>query len=157
MIRLIAAVDSSRGIADDNGIPWQGKIPGDVRYYHQKIKNATTLIGYGMYKELSSPLVNKVNHVASRRGEKLRKGFVLVEDATKFLKAAQEDVWVLGGAALFDSTLKLADELYLTQLNEDFDCTKFFPNFKLAFKLQHESPVVKESGISYTFQTWVKR
>jgi dihydrofolate reductase len=30
MIRLIAAVDSQRGVANEHGIPWQGKVPMDT-------------------------------------------------------------------------------------------------------------------------------
>jgi dihydrofolate reductase len=34
MIRLIAAIDSQRGIATDSGIPW--KLPGDSAYFREK-------------------------------------------------------------------------------------------------------------------------
>ncbi|HUP26396.1 MAG TPA: dihydrofolate reductase [Candidatus Limnocylindrales bacterium] len=154
MIRFIAALDSKRGIANEQGIPWQGKIPADVKYYHQKIKGAATIMGYGMYTELSKPLVNPTNFVASQRGVKLRDGFLLVEDATEFLQKTQEDVWVLGGAALFASTLDLADELYLTQLHADFDCTKFFPIFQPGFTLVQKGADLTQNGITFHFEVW---
>ena len=154
MIRFIAAIDSKRGVADDHGIPWQGKLPTDVRYYHEKIRGSLTLMGYGMYKELSRPLVNKTNHVASKQNTKLKEGFVLVEDAEAFLKNANSDVWVLGGAALFTSTLHLADELYITQINADFSCTKFFPQYKSEFHKIEDGEPQTENGINFRFQIW---
>lgn len=154
---MIAAIDSKRGVADEHGIPWQGKIPTDVKYYHQKIKGAKTLMGYGMYLELSQPLVNATNYVASRLGTELRAGFILVEDAADFLQNATSDIWVLGGAALFASTIGLADELYLTQLKSDFGCTKFFPKFEMDFSLVEQAEPISENGISFNFQIWKRR
>ena len=154
MIRFIAAIDNKRGVADDHGIPWQGRLPTDVKYYHEKIRGTVTLMGYGMYTELSQPLVNHVNYVASKRGTKLREGFILVEDAEDFLKSAKSDVWVLGGAALFTSTLHLADELYLTQIDADFSCTKFFPKFADKFKLSSQTESLSENGLNFRFQVW---
>ena len=157
MIRCVAAIDKKRGLADEHGIPWQGKLPSDVSYYHQKIKGAATLMGYGMYLELSKPLVNQFNYVASKRGTKLRDGFMLVADAVNFLLNAEEDVWILGGADLFASTMHLADELYITRLQADFNCTKFFPEFEQQFTLAHKSAKQEENGITFYFQVWNKK
>jgi dihydrofolate reductase len=154
MIRFIAAIDSKRGVADEHGIPWLGKIPSDVHYYHKQVEGFTTLIGYGMYLELKKPLVNPINYVASKRDTKLRDGFILAEDAVEFLQKHTEDVWVLGGAALYASTIHLADELYLTRLDADFKCTKFFPEFEQEFSLTTQSDPITENGITYTFQVW---
>jgi dihydrofolate reductase len=156
MIRFIAAIDNKRGLADDHGIPWQGKLPTDVRYYHEKISGAVALMGYGMYKELSRPLVNKTNHVASRRNTKLKEGFILIQDAEVFLKSVKTDVWVLGGAALFTSTLHLADELYITQIYADFNCTKFFPAYESGYHLVKNSNPMVENALSFQFQIWAR-
>lgn len=158
MIRFIAAIDAKQGIATDHGIPWQGKIPGDISHYRKQIATGGALLmGYGMYKELSQPYPGANNYVANDSAVELRPGFTLVQDARKFLQEATGDVWNLGGAMLFSSTLDLADELHITQLDQDFDCTKFFPKFKDAFVLQSESEPVTENGITYTFQVWVRK
>lgn len=157
MIRFIAAIDSRRGIANDHGIPWQGKVPGDVKYYRDKISNGTLLMGYGLYVELAKPYPGGTNYVADLDDRRLRDGFKLVKDARKFLTETKGDVWNLGGAGLFASTIDMADELYITQLNKDFSCTKFFPEFKDKFTLKSESQPITENGITYTFQVWVRR
>ncbi len=157
MIRMIAAIDKDGGVADDHGIPWQGKIPGDVEYYHKKISTGALLMGYGVYKELSKPYPGGVNYVANLEPVELRDGFELVLDARQFLQEQSGDVWNLGGAALFTSTIDLADELYLTQLQRSFNCTKFFPKFKDKFELKSESQPITENGITYTFQVWTRK
>jgi len=157
MIRFIAAIDSKQGIADDNGIPWQGKIPGDVAQFRSKTIHGAVMMGAGWYKEQIKPLPERRNLVATNSPKPLRPGFEKVTDATKFLQDTTDDVWVGGGAGLFASTLGLADELYLTQLDQDFHCTKFFPEFKDEFVLESESEPVTENGIKYTFQKWKRK
>lgn len=144
-------------MADEHGIPWQGKIPTDVRYYHEKIRGAITIMGYGMYQELSQPLVNSTNFVATKKETKLRDGFIPVADVQDFLRKTPNNVWVLGGALLFSSTLHLADELYLTQLDRDFNCTKFFPQYENNFVLVQRTEPISENGIAYTFGVWQRK
>ena len=157
MIRFIAAVDNKLGMANGRGIPWQGKIPGDVKYFRRHTENNSVLMGYGTYMEFEKPLPSRRNVVASSKDEQLRPGFELTQDARAFLDNASEDVWVIGGPGLFAATLDLADELYITQLDQDFQCTKFFPEFRDKFELKSESQPVTENGITYTFQFWARK
>ncbi|MGZ6004711.1 MAG: dihydrofolate reductase [Candidatus Saccharimonadales bacterium] len=159
MIRAIAAIDNQRGIADDNGIPWQGKIPSDIKYYRDKIRaGGDVLMGFGLYKELSKPYQGGTNFVAvPDESTPVREGFVATTDPVGFLKAAKNDVWDTGGAAIFASTIDLCDELYLTQLQADFKCTKFFPEFQDKFVKISESKPLTENGITFTFQTWRRK
>jgi dihydrofolate reductase len=158
MIRFIAAIDSKRGIANDHGIPWQGKVPSDPKYLREHTSVSDVIMGFGMYKEVDELWSEGVNYVAAEGvDEQPREGFEFVTDARTVVENAKGDLWVLGGAMLFASTLDLADELYITQLDQDFHCTKFFPEFKDAFKLQSESEPITENGITLTFQVWVRK
>lgn len=154
MIRFIAAVDSKLGIAGEHGIPWQGKVPTDVAYFREKTSHSDILMGYGVYIELKRPLSKRRNFVATSKVESLREGFEKVTDARTFLQSVTEDMWNIGGALLFASTVDLADELYITQLDADFHCTKFFPEFHDQFILHSESPPHFENGITFRFQVW---
>lgn len=157
MIRCMAAVDSKLGIADEHGVPWQGKLPTDIRYLHDMIRGHDTIMGYGFYKELKKPFVNPTNYVATRSGKKLRDGFIAVADAHKFLETFPRDIWNLGGAILFASTIDLADELYLTRVEGDFHCTKFFPAFEDQFVLQSSTEPQSENGITFHFEIWRRK
>jgi dihydrofolate reductase len=158
MIRFIAAIDEKLGIADDHGIPWQGRIPSDVHYYRDKLKTGIILMGYGLYKELHNPYPGGTNYVATKgTADTLRPGFERVEDAREFLKNAAGDVWNAGGALLFQSTIDLADELYLTKLDGDFGCTKFFPEYENDFELVSESQDYTENDITFRFTVWKRK
>lgn len=154
MIRFIAAIDSKKGIADENGIPWQGRVPGDVAYFRKRTLNSNVLMGFGTHLEFASPLGNRRNYVATTKRQALRAGFERVADAGQFLSESTPDVWVIGGEILFRSALKLADELYLTRLDADFSCTKFFPDFEARFILSSKTEPVVENNITYHMEVW---
>ena len=156
MIRMIAAVDAQLGVANEYGIPWQGKIPMDTEYFQEQTAEGVIVMGYQTYKEFGQPLHDHLNFVVIRpdTGE-LREGFVGVLDPTQFFdERARELVWVIGGAGLFAASLERADQLFLTHLDADFHCTKFFPGFVDAFDLVSELGPHIQSDISFTFQTW---
>lgn len=157
MIRFIAVIDQNRGMADDRGIPWQGKLPTDIAFFRAKTRHSTVLMGYNTYQEFAAPLSDRENYVASARQKNLREGFKLVRDAREFLENNRKDVWVIGGAGLFASTLDLADELYITQLEAKFPCTKFFPEFKSKFELIKSEKPLTESGITFRFEIYGRR
>jgi dihydrofolate reductase len=156
MIRIIAAMDNQLGIADEHGIPWQGKIPMDTQHFHDATTDGIIVMGYATYMEYDTPLHDRENFVVSRPDTAaLRPGFVAIPDGDEFLaQHAHELLWVIGGAALFKSSLVRAQELVLTRLEGDFHCTKFFPKFADKFELQtHDGPHV-ENDITFRFETW---
>jgi dihydrofolate reductase len=65
-----------------------------------------------------------------------------------------EDIWVIGGAAVYTSTIAQADELVLTEVLGDFHCTKFFPKFTDEFALEARGDEREEGGVRYRFETW---
>jgi dihydrofolate reductase len=156
VIRLIAAIDTNRGVADEHGIPWQGLVPTDTEYFRTKTAEGMILMGYRTYEEFDSPMHGHSNFVATRpETSALRKGFIPVTDPIAFLhQHSQELVWVIGGAALFAQSILVADELYITQLDADFRCTKFFPQFDDAFFLASELGHQSENDISFRFEIW---
>lgn len=156
-VKLIAAIDGKRGLANNHGIPWQGKIPADTEYYRNKLRTGTILMGYGTYQEIRRPYYGKTNYVATKNSVALRPGFSPVHDARDFLTKTEGEIWNIGGAGLFASTIDLADELYLTRLGGDFHCTKFFPEFENKFVLVSASEPLAQNGITFHFEVWKRR
>lgn len=146
---MIAAVDSKRGIADDYGIPWD--LPKDKAYFRAKTEGGVIVMGYRMYLELVEPLPNRTNMVVTDGTEPLRAGFEPILDLTGFLHECTNDVWIVGGAATYEVAMPFAEELYLTKLTRDFDCTKFFPVYEPDFERLSQSGLMEENGIQYRF------
>lgn len=158
MIRSIAAIDRKRGIATNAGIPWD--LPIDVAHFRKHTRHGIVLMGLGFYAELDQPLPDRQNVVANDQGLPLKPGFIEVKDARQYLQSARQsgqDVWVSGGAGLYASTLDLVDELYLTQIDGDFNCTKFFPDFSKDFELVQTGPDQQQNGLTFRFQIWRRK
>jgi dihydrofolate reductase len=156
MIRLIAAIDSQRGIATDSGIPW--KLPDDTAYFREKTASGLIVMGRATYDEFAAPLHDGENYVLSTTTVPLRTGFQSVTGLSQLSAAhPNEDIWVIGGATVYRETIGEADELLLTQVLKDFDCTKFFPPYEADFALQSRSADRHENGLTYRFETWQRR
>jgi len=157
MIRAIAAMDDRLGVATDSGIPWT--VPADVEHFRTLTASVDVLMGYGTYREFERPMTGRINYVATRKHGTLRDGFHAVGDTSTFLRQNHpQDLWIIGGAALFAQTLELTDELHLTRISGDFACTKFFPPFEDRFSLISDLATAAQGGTpAFRFQTWHRR
>jgi dihydrofolate reductase len=156
MIRLIAAMDSQRGIATDSGIPW--KLPGDTAYFHDKTATGDIIMGWATYNEFAAPLHGRENFVLSTRPERLRAGFRAVGSLDQLVALdPDQDIWVVGGAIVYSETIGEADELLLTQVVGDFHCTRFFPPYQSEFQLAAHGEDRQEDSTTYRFETWQRR
>lgn len=127
MIRAIAAIDSQRGIALETSIPWN--IPEDQAYFREKTLGGTVLMGRDTYDEFAEPLPERRNVVASRSLTEVRAGFELVANAEAFVQQAH-DVWVIGGAGLYESLLQTCHELYITHVKVTLAAIDSFRHLK---------------------------
>jgi dihydrofolate reductase len=153
MIRLIAAIDSRRGVATDSGIPW--KLPGDTAYFHAKTATGVILMGRATYNEFAAPLHERENFVLTAHSGVLRTGFRSVGALDQLVADhPDEDIWVIGGARVYTETIADAEELLLTQVVGDFRCTKFFPPYEAEFRLVAHDDDCQDGDTTYRFETW---
>ncbi len=155
VVRAIAAIDDNYGLADDHGIPWS--LPLDRRYTKEKTMGGALLMGYNTYIEFESPLTGRRNLVLVDETQVLRDGFEPIRSVEEFFKEPPANLWLFGGAGAFRETLEYADELYLTRVKGDFDCTKFFPPFEKDFALASSSKSYTENGIRFQFEIWRRK
>lgn len=155
MIRLIAAIDNNRGIAKADRIPWN--LSSDKARFRKLTLDygANVLMGRKTYDQMGDYLLNKHAYVASHMQIKLRPNITLVNDLDKFVANFKNDLWVIGGAGVYQSTIKYADELYLTIVDKDFNCDQFFPEYQ-DFKLAKEEGPYSENGLSFNYQLLIR-
>ena len=150
MIRLIAAMDSKNGIAKNGGIPWD--LPKDRQYFKQKTlsKGVTILMGRKTYESIGRKLPDRRNIVLSH--DKIPE--VETVNSLDILQSLP-DVWVIGGESVYQQTINIADELYLTVITGDFSCDKFFPDFS-KFKKFLSSEMLHQNGLDFQFLEYKK-
>lgn len=155
MIRAIVAMDIKQGIADDRGMPW--RLPKEHQHFKESTQGTTVIMGYNTYLTFKRPLRNRRNIVWCQKGTVLKEGFYAFENIEDLLLDTTEDMWIIGGATLYASTLRYCKELYITRINRDFNCTKFFPRFDDEFELVSRSKPCQEGGIEYAYERWARR
>lgn len=155
MIRLIAAIDRKRGIAKNGAMPWN--IPEDEKYFTTQTKTygGNVLTGGKTFRDAykSRPLAGRQNYILTRH-KTPAKGVILVHDLATFLEEFKDkDLWVAGGAEIFKEIIDAgrADELYLTHIDADLDCDRFFPEYEGKFKLVGQSAVREQNGFKFTY------
>lgn len=158
MIRLIAAIDRKRGIAKAGHIPW--KIPEDEQFFtdQTKLYGGHVLSGATTYQTYHGPLAGRHNYILTHKLAPIE-GVTLVHDLPAFLQSFRgRDLWVAGGAAVFDEVIKAgaADELYLTHVDGDFACDRFFPPYEDGFKLVDQSGPHKQNGLTFRYARYTK-
>jgi dihydrofolate reductase len=153
VIRFIAAIDTQRGVATEAGIPW--RLPGDSAYFREQTSTGLIVMGWATYAEFASPLHERTNFVLTSRPDPLRDGFAPVSGLEQVEhENPGDEIWVIGGAAVFASTMAQASELYLTQVEADFHCTKFFPAYGNQFARFDASEPHEDGGVHYRFEKW---
>ena len=129
MIRLIAAMDSQQGIATAAGIPW--KLPGDSAYFREQTSRGLILMGRATYNEFAAPLHGRENFVLSAQPGPLRAGFEAVSSLDQLRGShPEEDVWVIGGAAVYAETISEAQELLITRGPRRLQLHEILPGFR---------------------------
>ena len=154
MIRAIAAVDDRLGIATDTGIPW--KVPADVAHFRELTTGSNVLMGYATYAEFADPMPGRTNYVATGRHGDPEGGFSSRQrSALLSVRRSMGDLWIIGGATLYATTLDVVQEIALTRVAGDFGCTKFFPPFDTTFRLTADDVPPPVEGVpAVRFQTW---
>jgi len=155
MIRHIVAIDDKRGLAKHGAMPpWHLK--QDEKYFmEQTLKyGGQVLMGKKTFIEAlhNHPLKDRTNYVVTHDPTPIE-GAVVITDLPKFMREwpAEKDLWVIGGAEIFAQTLGQTGELYVTEVEGDFDCDRFYPEYKPSFELVSKSEPITEHGITYTF------
>ncbi|NBW29462.1 hypothetical protein EBR37_03710 [bacterium] len=145
MIKILAAIDQNRGLAKGSSLPWN--LPNDVKRYRElmKTEGGNVLIGRTTYMQMKNVLGDNKVFLATTSIDSMD-GVEIVKDINNFLSEYNGDLWVIGGAKVFEDSLPYVNELMLTRIDGDFDCNVFFPEFEDKFEeySKEEYPSEKE-------------
>lgn len=131
MIALVAAVANNNVIGSKNDLPWY--LPEDLKRFKKITWGKTVLMGRKTYQSivarLGKPLPGRKNVVVTRQENFQAPAEVLVfHDLTSALSAlAGQDIYVIGGAQIFEQALPLADKLIVTHVRGNYPGDVFFP------------------------------
>lgn len=152
----------NRAIGKGGDLIWH--LSNDLKHFKEVTSGHTVIMGYNTYASLPNkkPLPNRRNIIISSRLNEAPEGFELASNILGAMKMVfnEEEVFIIGGGMIYEQFLPMADKLYLTQINKDFDADTFFPiiNFKnwelVDLKVIDDDPQI---DCSYRFEIWERK
>jgi len=130
MISFIVAMDKNRVIGKDNQLPWH--LPADLKFFKRVTMGHPIIMGRNTYESIGKPLPGRENIIVTRNKEYAQEGCTIIHSVDELLQMASrqnEEVFVIGGAELFQATFSMADRLYITKIEEEFTGDTYFPEF----------------------------
>jgi len=136
ILKAIAALAENRVIGAGGKIPWH--LPEDFRFFKKMTTGNTVLMGRKTWDSLGRPLPNRFNIVLTRTemfksGADMTITSIHTMDAGFTAPVLPGDIWVIGGAQVYELTLSRCSELYLTHVKGKFDGDTFFPPYEHLF------------------------
>jgi dihydrofolate reductase len=124
-ISLIWAEAADRVIGHEGSIPWQ--LPEEQQHFKQLTMGATVVMGRGTWESLPAsvrPLPGRRNVVITRRPSYDAPGAEVVSTLEEAFEGADGDIWVIGGASIYEEALPFAGRVVRTRvhLQVDGDC-----------------------------------
>lgn len=133
MISIISALAKNRVIGKNNSLPWY--LPADLKHFKEKTTGKTIVMGLNTFKSVGSKsLPNRKNIVLTDdKNYQVPDGVVLAHSIEEVLEMTKNDgeVMISGGAMVYKQFLPMAERLYLTFIDHDFDGNIFFPEFNM--------------------------
>lgn len=158
-ISIIACISSDRGLGQGNDLLW--RIPADQRFFRQTTLGSPVVMGGKTFRSIGRPLPGRQNLVLSRQslhqmtnqpsnqasiqapsrpaaatkcavGSTTLQVFANMSELEKYLATLDGEIFIIGGATLYQHFLPQAQTLYLTEVDAVRPAEVYFPEFNPA-------------------------
>lgn len=126
-INLIAALAKNRVIGHGNKMPWH--LPADFAWFRKHTLGHPVIMGRNTFESIGKPLPGRRNIVVSRNPAWRPQGCEVFATLDGALESCRDvaDVFVIGGATLYQQLMGRADRLYLTEVDASPAGDAWFP------------------------------
>ena len=160
MITLIAAAAENNALGKDNDLLWH--LPNDFKRFKEITSGHHIIMGRKTFESFPKPLPNRTHVIITRQKEYLVENCIVVhslEDAIA-ISPQNEEVFIIGGAQIYEQSIPLADKIDLTRVHTSLDADAFFPEFdtsewNLVFSEKHFKD--EKHQYDFTFETYLKK
>lgn len=130
MIYAIVAMTTKGGIGINNELPWRhNKV--DMNFFSRTTRGNVVVMGRRTWESLgSTPLPQRTNYVVTTREDACPEDMRLEGDMGRILedlktKHPNDDIYVMGGADIYDQAWGYVDEYLITFFMGNYECDTF--------------------------------
>jgi dihydrofolate reductase len=162
ILSIIVALNEQGGIGFENRMPWH--LPEDLSRFKKLTMGHHLILGRKTYQSIGKPLPGRMMIVLSRDPDfspdesqvaaSLEDGLQLARDG------GEKEVFVVGGAEIYELALPIADKMYLTQVHTTSRADVFFPNYDPDDWLevcQQEFPSDQSNSFGHSFTCLIRK
>lgn len=149
VIKLIAAIGKNNELGKDNNLIWHLK--EDLHFFKEETTGHKIIMGYNTFLSLPRLLSNRT-HIVLTHHNINKEGVIVFSDFNallNYLKTLDEEVYVIGGATIYQLFLNYADELILTEIDDMKEADVYFPIWNKENYIEEVINYQQEEEISY--------
>jgi dihydrofolate reductase len=136
MIKIIVAISKNRVIGDSNKLIWH--LPADLKRFKEVTTGHPIVMGRKTYESIGRPLPNRRNIIITRDENYEIDGCEVVNSIEEALLLTNSNCFIIGGGEIYKQTLHIADQIYLTQVDEEFDGDTTFPELPASWYVSNK-------------------
>jgi dihydrofolate reductase len=159
MITLIAAASENNALGKDNQLVWH--LPNDFKRFKEITSGHYIIMGRKTFESFPKPLPNRTHIIITRQKNYKVENCIVVNSIKEAIDASpkNEDIFIIGGAEIYNQSIDFADKIELTRVHANFEADAYFPeinttNWKLTFEEKHKKD--EKHNFDFTFQTYIK-
>lgn len=126
MLSIIVCHDQNRVIGYKNNMPWH--LPNDLKRLKALTTGNTIVMGRKTYESLGKALPNRRNVVITR-DESFKPNDADVIHSIEEINALEGHVYIFGGQNLYEQTIDMVEDMYITVIENKYPGDAFFPEY----------------------------
>ncbi len=157
-LSLIVAIAKNNVIGVDNTLPWH--LPEDLKRFKALTMGHHIIMGRKTYDSLGRLLPGRTTVIVTRNADYQVEGALIAHSLEQAIALCGNDdeVFLIGGAELYQAGLNLADKLYITEIDLEVGGDAHFPQISLTqWQETAREAHVSEKGLKFNYVTYVRK
>lgn len=125
MIHLIVACGQNGVIGKNGTMPWH--IPADLQHFKALTIGHTIIMGRCTYESIGHALPDRQNIIVSSTLKHVEGAAIVASLAEALTLAECQEIFIIGGAMLYQAALPLAEQLDITLVEAEPEGDTWFP------------------------------
>ena len=154
-LSLIVAIAKNRVIGVNNTLPWY--LPEDLKRFRALTTGHHIIMGRKTYDSLGRLLPGRTTVIVTRNPDYKVEGAIVVHSLEAAIEACGDDneAFLIGGAELYKDGLKLANKLYITEINAEYAGDAFFPELEMVeWRAGERETHQADNGLGFSYITY---
>ncbi len=167
-LNLIYARARNGVIGKDGKMPWH--LPEDLAHFKRTTLGCPVIMGRKTWDSVPpqfKPLPGRTNVVVTRQSDWHEDGALPAHDMLEALSICEhmsaildnnpEQVWIIGGAQIYEQALPLAKRVIVTEIDADFEGDAFAPALGTDWRETARESHTSKTGLNFSFVTYIRQ